>query len=240
MDPAKLIEGYLRVYSTVYDPTLENYFERCLTLFQHLKPLPHVSPSLARHQVYPALMMVRGRLSPGQIPAYSTFIAKVSRDHPTMLAEAIRLAALGYHFEKFTRHQQMFQAFKEFLDAELTLFRETVSRPGTNEDASDGRREALLARVDSRYRFDTGRLSLPRRWYRRCGSVLPVRGHGASNDAIDQLRPRFGAAAVWSATDDQSTKEDRRPSRPRSLAIRASSGRPSTSGRTARSANPGI
>ena len=47
MDPAKLIEGYLRVNSTVYDPTLENYFERCLTLFEHLKPLPHVSPSLA-------------------------------------------------------------------------------------------------------------------------------------------------------------------------------------------------
>ena len=152
MDPGKLIEGYLRVNSTVYDPTLQNYFERCLTLFKHLKPLPHVSPSLARHEVYPALMMVRGRLSPGQIPAYSKFIAKVSKDHPSMLAEAIRLAALGYHFEKFTRHQQMFQAFKDFLDAELTLFREAVSRPGTNGDSFDTRRQALLARVDSRYR----------------------------------------------------------------------------------------
>ena len=97
-------------------------------------------------------MMVRGRLSPGQIPAYSKFIAKVSKDHPTMLAEAIRLAALGYHFEKFTRHQQVFQAFKDFLEAELTLFREAVSGHGTNGDSFDGRRAALLARVDSRYR----------------------------------------------------------------------------------------
>ena len=152
MDPRKLIEGYLRVNSTVYDSTLENYFERCLTLFKHLKPLPHVSPSLAAHQVYPALMMVRGRLSPGQIPAYGKFIAKVSKDHPSMLAEAIRLAAMGYHFEKFTRHQQVFQAFKDFLEAELTLYREAASPPGTNEDTSDGGREALLARVDSRYR----------------------------------------------------------------------------------------
>ena len=65
-----------------------------------LKPLPHVHPSLRMHEVYPALMMVRGRLSPGQIPAYSRFIAKVSKDHPSMLAEAIRLAALGYHFRE--------------------------------------------------------------------------------------------------------------------------------------------
>ena len=65
-----------------------------------LKPLPHVHPSLRMHKVYPALMMVRGRLSPGQIPAYSRFIAKVSKDHPAMLAEAIRLAALGYHFRE--------------------------------------------------------------------------------------------------------------------------------------------
>ena len=48
MDPQKLIEGYLRVNSAVYDPTLENYFERCLTLFKHLKPLPHVSSVPAR------------------------------------------------------------------------------------------------------------------------------------------------------------------------------------------------
>ena len=140
--------------STVYDPSLENYFERCLTLFTHLKPLAHVTPSLRPHEVYPALMMVRGRLSPGQIPAYSRFIAKVSKNHPSMLAEAIRLAALGYHFEKFTRHQQLFQAFKDFLEAELTLFREAVSRPGTNGDSCDSRRQALLARVDSTWTVD--------------------------------------------------------------------------------------
>ena len=121
-------------------------------MFKHLKPLPHVTPSLRTHEVYPALMMVRGRLSAGQIPAYSRFIAKVSKDHPSMLAEAIRLAALGYHFEKFTRHQRVFQAFKDFLAAELTLFRDAASRPGTNGDNFDSRRQALLARVDSRYR----------------------------------------------------------------------------------------
>jgi len=152
VDPGKLIEGYLRVINTVYDPSLENYFGRCLTLFKHLKPLPHVNPSLSTQELYPALMMVRRRLSPGQLPAYGKFIAKVTKDHPSMLPKAVFLAALGYHFEKFTRQQAALQGFKDFLDAELTLFREAVSRPGTNGDSFDGRRQALLARVDSRYR----------------------------------------------------------------------------------------
>ena len=45
MDRGKLVEGYLRVIATVYDPTLENYFERCLTLFRHLKPQPYLPQS---------------------------------------------------------------------------------------------------------------------------------------------------------------------------------------------------
>ena len=152
VDPRKLIEGYLRVISTVYDPSLENYFERCLTLFKHLKPLPHVNPSLSTQELYQALMMVRGRLSPAQLPAYGKFIAKVTKDHRSMLPKALFLAALGYHFEKFTRQQVAFQEFKDFLEAELTLFEEWASRSAENGDSFDRRRQALLARVDSRYR----------------------------------------------------------------------------------------
>ena len=40
IDPKILIEGYRRVTATLYDPTLKNYFKRCLTLFEHLKPVP--------------------------------------------------------------------------------------------------------------------------------------------------------------------------------------------------------
>ena len=152
MDPGILLEGYLRVISTIYDPSLENYFERCLTLLKELKPLPHVIPTVTRSALYLGLMTVRRRLSPSQIPAYSRYIAKVSKDHPSMLPEAIRLAALGHHFEKFTRQQAVLQGFKDSLEAELTAFREAVLRPGTNEDIVDRRGKALMARVDSRYR----------------------------------------------------------------------------------------
>jgi len=152
MDRRKLVEGYLRVIATVYDPTLENYFERCLTLFKHLKPQPHFPRPLNSGELYRALMTVRQRLSRAQLPAYSRFCARVSKDHPSMLPEALLLAALGYHFEKITRQQTALQAFKDFLESELTAFREATSHAGTNGGTLDSRRRTLLARVDSRYR----------------------------------------------------------------------------------------
>ena len=69
-----------------------------------------------------------------------------------MLLLAIRLAALGYHFEKLTRQQIALQEFEDFLAAELTAFHEAVLSPGTKEDLVDNRRKALLARVNSRHR----------------------------------------------------------------------------------------
>ena len=100
MDSETLFEGYRRVITTLYDPTLENYFKRCLTLFEHLETIPHLMKPVSQNALYGGIMFVRQRLSAEQIPAYTKFIAKVSKDHPRMLPQAIRLASLGYHFEK--------------------------------------------------------------------------------------------------------------------------------------------
>ena len=105
MDVETLMEGYRRVITTIYDPTLENYFLRCRTLLEHLRPIPHLLKPMSKNALFLAIMSVRRQLSARQIPAYTKFIAQVSRDHPRMLPEAIRLAALGYHFEKVTRRQ---------------------------------------------------------------------------------------------------------------------------------------
>ena len=82
MDRRTLIEGYMRVTSTLYDPTLENYLERCLNLLEHLEPVPHLHKPKSRNAVYADLMGVRGRLSARQIPAYTKYVARVSRDYP--------------------------------------------------------------------------------------------------------------------------------------------------------------
>ena len=152
LDPGTLIDGYRRVTATLYDPTLENYFQRCLALFEHLKPVAHLRKPLGRNAIVVAAMRVRRQLSKNQLPALSKFIAKVSRDHPRMLTTALRLAALGYHFERVTRQQIMIYDFKLFLEAELDLFRTAVSHEAKRRDDIRDRRRALFARVETRYR----------------------------------------------------------------------------------------
>ena len=146
-----LIEGYLRVIATLYDPTLENYFKRCLTLFENLKSVPHLRKPKSRNENYIGIMRVRQRLSARQVPAFSKFIARVSREHPRMLSSAIDLAVLGVHFEKYTRQQLALRDFEDFLTAELNLFMRAVS--GDVPDAEDvrSRRRESFARARARY-----------------------------------------------------------------------------------------
>ncbi len=127
LEYSTLIDGYKRVIATLYDPTLENYFNRCLTLFRHLKPARHRRKHESRTEIEMAFMSVRRRLSARQIPAYSKFIGKVSKDYPLMLLDAIYLAALGYHFEKITRQQVAIHDFLSFLRSELELIQEAPS-----------------------------------------------------------------------------------------------------------------
>ena len=146
-----LIEGYKRVIATLYDPTLENYFKRCLTLFENLEPVPHLWKPMSGNEIYAGIMRVRQQLSAAQVPAFSKFIAKVSREHPRMLSYAIYLAGLGYHFEKFTRQQIALRDFEDFLAAELKLLTRAVS--GDVPDAEDVRswRRESFARARARY-----------------------------------------------------------------------------------------
>ena len=151
MNPKTLIEGYRRVITTIYDPTLENYFKRCLTLFEHLTAVPHLQKPKSKNALFLDLMGVRRRLSSKQLAAYNTFIAKVSKDFPRLLPEAIRLAALGYHFEKVTRQQIAVHEFKESLTGELEGFKEVVSRHVEMEEVIEEWKQELLSRVNARY-----------------------------------------------------------------------------------------
>ena len=157
MDPEILAEGYRRVITTIYDPTLKNFFKRCLTLFEHLEPVPHLLPKpLSKNALLGSMMFMRQRLSPKQVPVYMDFIGKVSKRHPCMLREAIRLTAMGYHCEKITRQQMAIEDFKQFLAVELAAFGEAVSPDGRQVDDARDRSRTLLARVDARYRSIPG------------------------------------------------------------------------------------
>jgi len=151
MDREILIEGYMRVTATLYDPALENYLERCLTLLENLKFVPHLYKPKSRNVVFAELMGVRGWLSARQIPAFTKYIAKVSKDHPRMLPMAVRLAARGYHFEKITRQQNAIRSFMQFLTAELDGFGAEAARSGRQADEVRSRREEALRRARERY-----------------------------------------------------------------------------------------
>ena len=150
MKRQELIDGYQRVIATIYDPTLENYFQRCLTLFKHLKLVPHLQKPRNSNALYVGIMRLRQKLSSGQVPAYSKFITKVSKDHPRLLSEALYLAAAGHHFEKVTRQQLVIQDFKAFLAAELEMFREGIDLVQETQELMDRKQESFT-RVQARY-----------------------------------------------------------------------------------------
>ncbi len=144
MDPKTLVEGYLRVIGTIYDSTLENYFDRCLTLMENLNPVPHLHKPVSQHALYAGIMGIRQRLTPRQLPAFSRYIAKVSKNHPRLLPLAIRLAASGHHSEKFSRQQTVIRKFKEYLTEELARINEDVLlRKSASEIVDEVKREAL-------------------------------------------------------------------------------------------------
>ena len=150
MDPATLVEGYLRVIGTIYDSTLENYFERCLTLLKHLSPVPHINKPVSEHALYTGIMGVRRRLTRDQLPAFSRYVTKVSKDHPRMMPLAIRLAATGHHCEKFTRQQTVIREFKEYLNSQLATVHDARAESTPAPEAQDRLRRAALNRANAR------------------------------------------------------------------------------------------
>ncbi len=151
MSYGTLIEGYERVLTTLYDPTLENYFSRCLTLFRHLKPVRHLRKPRSRNEIDAAFMIVRRRLSRRQLPAYSKFIGKVSKKHPHMLPEAIYLAAMGYHFEKISRQQVAIHDFLGFLRGELEMIQQTASGCVSKTEGFTSQWQTSFERAQARY-----------------------------------------------------------------------------------------
>ena len=150
-----LIEEYRRVVSTLYDPTLSNYFERCLTMLKHLKPTDHTVRKIRRTEVMAMVKSVRRQLFSRQGFAYARFLAKVLRHHLPLFPEAIRLAIMGYHFEKITRQTVAVDDFKQYLEMEFNTFKETVDQVVQSQNDRIGEVSLhvheLLARVRAAY-----------------------------------------------------------------------------------------
>ena len=141
-----LIAEYRRVVSTLYDPTLKNYFERCLTLIKHLKPVKHGRGRIGKMELMAVARSMKRQLFSKQGPAYLRFLINVIKDYPSMLDKAIRLAIHGYHFEKMTSQTVAVDNFKQYLTTEINAFEEIVSDSQSHRD-SEGLVRAGVSRI---------------------------------------------------------------------------------------------
>ena len=155
MPREKLISEYRRVISTLYDPTLKNYFARCLTLLQHMPRTSHNVRPIRREELIAFVRSIQRQLFSRQGLAYGRYLLKVLTKYPKMFPEAIRLAIMGYHFEKLTRHTIAVEDFRNLLGLEMDTFKEKVSEfvrvqsDWVNEMQDYSRQ--LLARMNKEY-----------------------------------------------------------------------------------------
>jgi hypothetical protein len=133
MDREVLIEGYKRVLSTLYDPGLKNYFDRCLTMLRRVKSHSHRKARIGKAELIALAKSLKRQLLSRQGPAYLKFLLTVLREKPRVFADAVRLAIFGYHFEKTTSQQIAVDEFKRYLEAEFEYFKQAVSRIATSE-----------------------------------------------------------------------------------------------------------
>ena len=152
----ELISEYRRVISTLYDPTLKNYFARCLKLLEHMPYTPRNVRSLDNMAEIGAFFRsLQKQLFSKQGLEYARYLIKVLKDYRSMFPEAVRLAIMGYHLEKMTRHTVAVEDFRNFLAHEMETFKEKVSQftqvQGDRMNEMQNYSRRLFARVKTEY-----------------------------------------------------------------------------------------
>lgn len=155
MPREELIAEYRRVISTLYDPTLKNYFYRCLTLLEHMPKTHNNVRSIRTEEIVAFARSIQRQLFSRQGLEYARYLVKVIKNYPQMFPEAVRLAVMGYHLEKTTRYTLAVEDFRNFLDQEMDTFKEKVPQfvdvqGGRTSDIQNYSRQ-LFARIKTKY-----------------------------------------------------------------------------------------
>ena len=124
----QLIQEYRRVISTLYDPTLKNYFDRCYTMLKHIPYKSHNVRSIHKDEVRAFFLSIKRQIFSKQGYQYAKFILKVLKNYRKMFPEAVRLAVMGYHLEKITRHTVAVEDFRNFLAGEIDTFKTNITQ----------------------------------------------------------------------------------------------------------------
>jgi radical SAM superfamily enzyme YgiQ (UPF0313 family) len=155
MDANKLLDGYKRVLSEVYNP--DRYFQRCLGLLKIMKR-PKMAPRRIRFMELRAfsLSLLIQSFSRYCL-VYWKFLAKGFLARPRMFAETVAMAVKGHHFFKITRNVLELERFKGTLDRVMREFEARLSGPtveGRPNQLAELKayRDQVLVQIRARYR----------------------------------------------------------------------------------------
>ena len=100
--PEAMVEGYIRVLESLYDP--EAYFDRCREHLLHWEAAPGQARPASRDEISVVWRSLRRQGLGGRYRReYWRFLAWVLRRHPRKLPLAIAQACAGHHFITYTR-----------------------------------------------------------------------------------------------------------------------------------------
>ena len=102
MDTTKLIEGYKRILSTIYEP--KQYYERALEFLSHYRPYLKQRIKLEDIIAFCNSILRQG-IGGRHRFQYWKFLFQAYRRNAAAFSDAVTLAIMGYHFEKVTELQ---------------------------------------------------------------------------------------------------------------------------------------
>ena len=102
MDMSRLVEGYERILRTIYSPV--EYYQRaldCLACLRHDKPEPRRSRLVGDLASFARVVLTLGVRDPERVEFWR-YMKHTVTSHRRNFAQAVTLAAMGYHFRKLT------------------------------------------------------------------------------------------------------------------------------------------
>jgi radical SAM superfamily enzyme YgiQ (UPF0313 family) len=145
MPKAKLMQGYKRIISEIYNP--KNYFERCLTLLSRLpgKSVVNNNVSWTDFKAFILSVFKQGFSSYGII--YFKYLLKIIIGKRSLFPLAVNFAIKGYHFFKITEEILKAEEFSSMLEVHLEGLKAEVA-----EIMRKG--NALIASKMEKYKVD--------------------------------------------------------------------------------------
>ena len=102
-DSETVLREYRMILNALYGKGLKSYFGRAYRLLTTLKVTDHTVRKIGMLELKALARSLFYQTFSAHGPAYLTFLAKILVKRPKMFVEAIRLAIMGYHFERYTQ-----------------------------------------------------------------------------------------------------------------------------------------